>query len=333
MAELWETLTIGFVLSLLFIGASYLFWRRYDRPTPLMVERAEEKARLREEQRTWREIEAKVRAEMAEAEEKAWLDRQRAEKAARAEAPATTTMTSAWASLGMGQPVDASSSNDVASEQEAERAAFLAERDDLNAAHRAQSGLGDVEIEDDDDLHAAPDLVQVRQDPGVTDGPEAPDWELVAKLEALANKEEVEVPDVPEAPDLDQLASNEGLGSPAEAEVPVTVENDGDLEHAVDNIGIAASADAKQALVDITPAEPSAGGEEASTDGQPTKGAPPTDALADDTGSEANTTDGTPVGDTSNDDTVTEGNPAGQVDEGEAWGEDDGNDPWSGAAW
>ena len=305
------------MLSLLFIGASYLFWRRYDRPTPLMVERAEEKARLREEQRTWREIEAKVRAEMAEAEEKAWLDRQRAEKAARAEAPATATMTSAWASLGMGQPVDASSSNDVASEQEAERAAFLAERDDLNAAHRAQSGLGEVEVEDDDDLHAAPDLVQVRQDTGVTDGPEAPDWELVAKLEALANKDEVEVPDVPEAPDLDQLASNEGLGSPAEAEVPVTVVNDGDLEHAVDNIGIAASAEA----------------EEASTDGQPTKGTPPSDALADDTGSEANTTDGTPVGDTSNDDTVTEGNPAGQVDEGEAWGEDDGNDPWSGAAW
>ena len=80
MAELWETLTVGFVLSLLFIAVSYLFWRRYDRPTPLMVERAEEKARLREEQRTWREIEAKVRAEMAEAEEKAWLDRQRAEK-------------------------------------------------------------------------------------------------------------------------------------------------------------------------------------------------------------------------------------------------------------
>ena len=317
MADLWETLTIGFVLSLLFIGASYLFWRRYDRPTPLMVERAEEKARLREEQRTWREIEAKVRAEMAEAEEKAWLDRQRAEKAARAEAPATTTMTSAWASLGMGQPVDASSSNDVASEQEAERAAFLAERDDLNAAHRAQSGLGEVEIEDDDDLHAAPDLVQVRQDPGVTDGPEAPDWELVAKLEALANKEEVEVPDVPEAPDLDQLASNGGLVSPSEAEMHVTVENDGDLEHAVDGIGNAAAAEA----------------EEAPTDGQPTQGTPPGDALADASGSEENTTDGTPAGDTSIDDIVTEGNPAGQVDEGEAWGEDDGNDPWSGAAW
>jgi hypothetical protein len=322
MAELWETLTVGFVLSLLFIGVSYLFWRRYDRPTPLMVERAEEKARLREEQRTWREIEAKVRAEMAEAEEKAWLDRQRAEKAARAESPATATMSSAWASLGMGQPVEASTANDVASEQEAGRAAFLAERDDLNAAHRVQSGLGEVDVEDDDDLHAAPDLVQVRQDRGVTDGPEAPDWELVAKLEALANKEEVEVPDVPEAPDLDQLASKEGLGSPAETEVYVTVENDGALEHAVDGIGNVAAAEA----------------EEAPTDGQPTKDTPPGDALADDTGSEANATDDTPAGDTpagdtSIDDTVTEGNSAGQVDEGEAWGEDDGNDPWSAAAW
>lgn len=213
MAELWETLTVGFVLSLLFIGVSYFFWRRYDRPTPLMVERAEEKARLREEQRTWREIEAKVRAEMAEAEEKAWLDRQRAEKAARAEAPASATMTSAWASLGMGQPVEASTSKDTSSEQDVERAAFLAERDNLNTAHRAQSGLDEDDIEGDDDLHAAPDLVQVRQDPGVTDGPEAPDWELVAKLEALANKEEVEVPDVPEAPDLDQLATTDELTS------------------------------------------------------------------------------------------------------------------------
>ena len=54
MSELWETLTTGLVLSLLFIGVSYLFWKRYDRPTPLMIERQEEKDRLKEERKTWR---------------------------------------------------------------------------------------------------------------------------------------------------------------------------------------------------------------------------------------------------------------------------------------
>ena len=290
MAELWETLTVGFVLSLLFIGVSYLFWRRYDRPTPLMVERAEEKARLREEQRTWREIEAKVRAEMAEAEEKAWLDRQRAEKAARAEAPATATMTSAWASLGMGEPVGASTSDDTPSEKDVERATFLAERDDLNAAHRAQSGLGEDDVEGDDDLHAAPDLVQVRQDPGVTGGPEAPDWELVAKLEALANKEEVEVPDVPEAPDLDQLATSEELNSS---------KDDGS----------------------VTPAE----GETSEKSNEASEA----DDAADDTPTTIVVAEDTPAEKTAAED-ITPGGAEG-VDE--AWGEDSGGDPWSGAAW
>lgn len=290
MAELWETLAVGFVLSLLFIGVSYFFWRRYDRPTPLMVERAEEKARLREEQRTWREIEAKVRAEMAEAEEKAWLDRQRAEKAARAEAPATATMTSAWASLGMGQTVEASTSNDTPSEQEAERDAFLAERDDLNASHRAQSGLGEVDIEDDDDLHAAPDLVQVRQDPGVTEGPAPPDWELVAKLEALANKEEVEVPDVPEAPDLDQLVTIDEL----------TV---------LDDHGSVSASEGETSEKSDEPSE----ADDAADD------APATTSAAEETAAQ---------------DTATEPIAPGEAtDEGEAWGEDSGGDPWSGAAW
>ena len=289
MAELWETLTVGFVLSLLFIGVSYLFWRRYDRPTPLMVERAEEKARLREEQRTWREIEAKVRAEMAEAEEKAWLDRQRAEKAARAEAPATATMTSAWASLGMGAPA-APSSSGYSAEDAAGREAFLAERADLNAAHRAQSGLGEDDVEGDDDLHAAPDLVQVRQDSGVTDGPEAPDWELVAKLEALANKEEVEVPDVPEAPDLDQLATSEELTSS-------------------EDHGSVAAADGETNEKSDEPSEA-----DDAADDMPTTIAAPED----------------PPGNESVADDITPGGAEG-VDE--AWGEDSGGDPWSGAAW
>jgi hypothetical protein len=48
--------------------------------------------------------------------------------------------------------------------------------------------------------------VQVRQDKGVQPGAEAPDWELIDKLNEIAEKEEIEVPDVPEAPDLDAVA-------------------------------------------------------------------------------------------------------------------------------
>ena len=67
MSELWDTLTTGLIASLLFIAVSYFFWKRYDRPTPLMIERQEEKARLKEEQQTWREVEARMRAENEEA--------------------------------------------------------------------------------------------------------------------------------------------------------------------------------------------------------------------------------------------------------------------------
>ena len=53
MSEVWDTLTTGLIVSLVFIAVSYFFWKRYDRPTPLMIERQEEKARLKEERQTW----------------------------------------------------------------------------------------------------------------------------------------------------------------------------------------------------------------------------------------------------------------------------------------
>src|SRR5210317_1993661 len=99
MSELWETLTTGLILSLLFIGVSYLFWRRYDKPTPLMIERQEERARLREERRTWREVEARLRAEQEEAELKAAYERRKAEEKARSMIPASTQVKDAWQSL------------------------------------------------------------------------------------------------------------------------------------------------------------------------------------------------------------------------------------------
>ena len=101
MSELWDTLTTGFIASLLFIAVSYFFWKRYDRPTPLMIERQEEKARLKEEQQTWREVEARMRAENEEAELKAAYERRKAEERSRATVPEAKQVSDAWKSLGV----------------------------------------------------------------------------------------------------------------------------------------------------------------------------------------------------------------------------------------
>lgn len=193
MSELWETLTTGLVLSLLFIGVSYLFWRRYDRPTPLMIERKEEKERLKEERRTWREVEARMQAENEEAELKAAYERRKAEERARAIVPDTTDVMDAWKSLGVPSSETAPS--------------FESGGGDANAALQPldQTDLSEPSV-DDDDLLSAPEPVQVRQDKGVQAGVEEPDWELIEKLGEIAEKDEIVVPDVPEAPDLDAAA-------------------------------------------------------------------------------------------------------------------------------
>ena len=193
MSELWETLTTGLILSLLFIGVAYLFWRRYDKPTPLMIERQEEKERLKEERKTWRQVEARMRAEQEEAELKAAYERRKAEERARSVVPASTEVKDAWKSLGVAAP---------------EAATFEAKGEDANADLRPldQTDLGEVAASDDDVLNAA-ELVQVRQDKGVQPGAEEPDWELIEKLEEIAEKDDIELPDVPEAPDLDAVVA------------------------------------------------------------------------------------------------------------------------------
>ena len=193
MSELWETLTTGLILSLLFIGVSYLFWRRYDRPTPLMIERQEERDRLKEERKTWREVEARMRAEQEEAELKAAYERRKAEERARSIVPASTEVKDAWKSLGVSAPTQPTT--------------FEAKGEDANADLRPldQTALSE-EVSSDDDVLNAAELVQVRQDQGVQPGAEEPDWELIEKLEEIASKDEVVLPDVPEAPDLDAVA-------------------------------------------------------------------------------------------------------------------------------
>ena len=204
MSELWETLTTGLILSLLFIGVSYLFWKRYDKPTPLMIERQEEKDRLKEERKTWRQVEARMRAEQEEAELKAAYERRKAEERARSVVPASTEVKDAWKSLGVAAP---------------EPATFEAKGEDANADLRPpdQTDLGEVATSDDDVLNAA-ELVQVRQDKGVQPGAEEPDWELIEKLEEIAEKDDVELPDVPEAPDLDAVAAQSSEWSLEEGE-------------------------------------------------------------------------------------------------------------------
>ena len=194
MSELWETLTIGLVLSLLFIGVSYLFWKRYDKPTPLMIERQEEKARLKEERQTWREVESRMRAEQEEAELTAAYERRKAEERARAVVPANVEVKDAWKSLGVSAP---------------EATTFARDGDDANADLRPldQSDLGET-VGGDDDLFNAQDPVQVRQDQGVQPEAEEPDWELIEKLEEIAEKDEIVLPDVPEAPDLDAVSAH-----------------------------------------------------------------------------------------------------------------------------
>tara|TARA_B100000003_G_scaffold76320_1_gene68284 strand:- start:545 stop:1240 length:696 start_codon:yes stop_codon:yes gene_type:complete len=200
MSELWETLTTGLILSLLFIGVAYLFWRRYDKPTPLMIERQEEKDRLKEERKTWRQVEARMRAEQEEAELKAAYERRKAEERARSVVPDTSEVKDAWKSLGVAAP---------------ESTTFEAKGEDANADLRPldQTDLGEVVASDDDVLNAA-ELVQVRQDKGVQPGAEEPDWELIEKLEEIAEKDDVELPDVPEAPDLDAVAAQSQLEVP-----------------------------------------------------------------------------------------------------------------------
>ena len=198
MSELWDTLTTGLIVSLIFIAVSYFFWKRYDKPTPLMIERQEEKERLKEEQRTWRQVEAKMRAEQEEAELKAAYEQRKAAERARAMAPEVGEVSEAWKSLGVS-PLDAEPTP-----------TFTSTGEDANAGNTPvdQTNLAEAVADDSDVLNAA-ELVQVRQDQGVDSSVEAPDWKLIDKLHEIAEKDDIEVPDVPEAPDLDAVVREE----------------------------------------------------------------------------------------------------------------------------
>jgi len=216
MATLWETLTTGLIVSLVFILISYFFWKRYDKPTPLMLEREEEKQRIRSEQKMWRQVEAKMRIEAEEAEKVAMYEQRKAMERERAISPGAANINAAWESLGLQNESSSNQPN-----ESIPSISFQHDSEDKNALHRATDGADSVE--DGmvvDDLLAVDDLVSVRQDSGVNPAPEAPDWELIEKLSSIATREDVETPDVPSAPDLpvveDELETEGGIASQLE---------------------------------------------------------------------------------------------------------------------
>ena len=142
-----------------------------------------------------------MRAEQEEAELKAAYEQRKAEERARAAVPATTEVKDAWKSLGVEAP---------------EPATFETKGEDANADLRPldQTDLGEEVASDEDVLNAA-ELVQVRQDKGVQPDAQEPDWELIEKLEEIAEKDEIVLPDVPEAPDLDAVAAQSSEDSEA----------------------------------------------------------------------------------------------------------------------
>ena len=75
-----------------------------------------------------------------------------------------------------------------------------------------------IDLEDDSDVHAVDELVEVRQDawdgevqPNLPE-PEEPDWELVERLKRIAEADELEEkphPELPDAPVLPLIGEEE----------------------------------------------------------------------------------------------------------------------------
>jgi hypothetical protein len=82
-----------------------------------------------------------------------------------------------------------------------------------------------MEEANDDDVLSVDELVQVRQDPGVSGLTEEPDWELIEKITEIAEKDDLEVPEVPEAPDLPSIDELLSLSLEAQQEPEVANPN------------------------------------------------------------------------------------------------------------
>ena len=204
MEDLVETLITGFVLSVLFIGIVWWFWRRYDQPSEAQLEREEELAKKKEEQEMWRAVEAQMAEEKAAMEEQAIYLRKKAEQNQRAQPPAAGALSNA---------LEAFSGPSKAVEVDQDMPSF----DGKIKAPEDGVSLNETDLNDADDLDVllASAPVAVRQDSGVVsstnDEVSEPDWALVEKLEEIAKADVIEEtphPELPAAPDLELLAAS-----------------------------------------------------------------------------------------------------------------------------
>ena len=207
MDDLVRLLVIGLVVAAVLVPIVRWFWSRFDRPTEAQIEYEEAKRKKREEERMWRQIEAKMRAEEAAAEEAAALARKRAQLAAQA-APRAADVGAALGALGLEQVEVATTEARATSEVKATEGAEAALVDD--AVFDDERDDGDLEVE-------GPAKVSLEQDRA---GAPAPDWALIERLREINEREEEPAPvDLPAMPDLDALdEAMEAIDEEAEPE-------------------------------------------------------------------------------------------------------------------
>lgn len=188
MEPLVQWLLGGFILSLLFIGITRWFWSRYDKPSEEAIEWQKEQAEKRKERKVWESVEMQMRREAEDAEQKATFEQKRIKVASSGTAPDANVVAKAFESLGGAPSAKSVEESEV------------------------------IDLEDDSDVHAVDELVEVRQDawdgevqPDLAE-PEEPDWELVERLKRIAEADELEEkphPELPDAPVLPDLREEE----------------------------------------------------------------------------------------------------------------------------
>jgi len=188
MEPLVQWLLGGLILSVLFIGITRWFWSRYDKPSEEALEWQKEQAEKRKERKVWESVEMQMRREAEEAEQKATFEQKRIKATSSGTTPDPKVVAKAFESLGVNPSVKAVEESEV------------------------------IDFEDDSDVHAVDELVEVRQDawdgeiqPDLAE-PEEPDWELVERLKRIAEADELEEkphPELPDAPVLPDLSEEE----------------------------------------------------------------------------------------------------------------------------
>lgn len=255
MEDLVRLLVTGLVLAAILVPIVRWFWSRFDRPTEAQIAYEEERARQKQEARMWAQIEAKMRADEAAAEQAAAEARYRLELEARAKGADRTQISGAISALGSEQlqPV----LRDVKESRPAPKATVGAE-----AAVVDGDALFSQEPDDADLRVDGPAQVSLEQDRA---GAPAPDWDLIERLRALKERTENggdaalfdPHPDVPAMPDLPLLDDVEaGAAHDDSTEKPESEDVAAPFEPAMEGSGDASathddpSSEATEAITD-----------------------------------------------------------------------------------